>query len=119
MTRFRKGTLDHDGTGKIGGSMKEADMTEPKKTAKKAEAETPADAAVAPRAARKQALEAEQARVAASKPKASAHTPQTGMESGPEVNAQQEEAARMFADADEKERQGLVDLQVERQVRGW
>jgi hypothetical protein len=106
MTRFRKGTLDHDGNGKIGGSMKEADMTEPKKTAKKAEAETPADAAVA-------------ARVAASKPKASAHTPQTGMESGPEVNAQQEEAARMFADADEKERQGLVDLQVERQVRGW
>lgn len=33
MSRFRKGTLDHDGDGKAGGSMKENDMVKPKKKA--------------------------------------------------------------------------------------
>lgn len=37
MSRFRKGTLDHDGDGKTGGSMKESDVTKAKKTRAKAQ----------------------------------------------------------------------------------
>ena len=36
MSRFRKGTMDHDGDGRIGGSMKENDMTKEKNEAKAA-----------------------------------------------------------------------------------
>jgi hypothetical protein len=64
MPRFHKGTLDHDLNGKMGGSLKETDMT--KETTKTpAKAETRTDAAESPRAARKEALAAEQERVAA------------------------------------------------------
>lgn len=39
MSRYRKGTLDHDGDGKAGGSMKGSKMT--KKKAKKPAAKEP------------------------------------------------------------------------------
>ena len=36
MTRFSKGTLDHDSDGKMGGSRKASDMTKKKYSSKKA-----------------------------------------------------------------------------------
>jgi hypothetical protein len=90
VSRFRKGTLDHDGNGKPGGSMKETDMATTKKPA--------------PRK------------------KASAHTPQTGMEPGPDLKVAEKAAKDQFAEADAKaapDEQALADLQVQRSVRGW
>jgi hypothetical protein len=91
MARFLKGTTDHDRDGKMGGSMKENDMTTTKKPVAK---------------------------------KASAHTPQTGMEPGPDAKAAKKAAKEQFAEADAKialdpEAQALADLQVQRSVRGW
>jgi hypothetical protein len=89
MARFSKGTLDHDRDGKMGGSMKESDMTTPKKpAAKKASAHTAktgmepgADTAAAKKAAKDQFAEAD-----------------------------------AKANPDE---QAFADLQVQRSVRGW
>lgn len=54
--------------------------------------------------------------------KASAHTPQTGMEPGPDTEAAEKAAKDQFAEADAKgapDAQAFEDLQVQRSVRGW
>lgn len=54
--------------------------------------------------------------------KASAHTPQTGMEPGPDAEAAKKAAKDQFSAADAKgvpDEQALADLQVQRSVRGW
>lgn len=54
MARFRKGTTDHDGDGRMGGSMKETDMAKKNTAAKKADE---ALATNAPKAEKKAAVE--------------------------------------------------------------
>jgi hypothetical protein len=58
--------------------------------------------------------------------KSSAHTPQTGMEPGPDPKAAEQAVEDQFAEADAKadpslttDEQALADLQVQRSVRGW
>jgi len=56
--------------------------------------------------------------------KASAHTPQTGMEPGPDAEAAEKAVRDQFDKADAKANPGLgeqelADLQVQRSVRGW
>lgn len=45
MGRFRKGTLDHDGDGRMGGSLKGSKMTEKKKSAPKTKGDDKPDEA--------------------------------------------------------------------------
>lgn len=172
MARFRKGTTDHDGDGKKGGSLKsgsrfvkgsndpdndgrkggslpkgDGDMVKVKgatkaekkvvaaaKKAPRVARDAPkADAAVAPRAARKEALAAEQERLAANKPAAPEQPAKTeaadlqesigrhpgGME--PPVSP---EAAKAALDAQFANADGVGDPRVDEiaaglQVRGY
>lgn len=99
MTRFRKGTTDHDNDGKMGGSLKETDMT----TKKKADAETKADSA----------------------PEEGGDTPLVEMEAAARAAAdtpkqKRAEFNRLFAEADAEAQAAITDeLQTGQQVRGY
>jgi len=108
--RFRKGTLDHDGDGRMGGSMKESDMDKPteknalKDTAKAVEATTPKEA---PKAKDKPS-------------RTSAHTAKSGMEPGAPPKERRAEINRQFDEADEKAKAAIIDeTQIGLQVRGY
>jgi hypothetical protein len=99
VTRFRKGTLDHDGNGRRGGSMK-GDSEMAKASTKKAAAK--------PRTAKK------------------GMDPQSGMEAGPDPRDARRKADAMFAEADAKgdakadpSPEELEALRVQHQVRGF
>lgn len=109
MTRFRKGTLDHDGDGKMGGSNpKETDMATTKKTKPtiKADGQNQMSSAAAAQA------EAVQ--------EGSKGTAESGMEPGPSPKEKRAELNKQFEEADEKGKAAIIDeTQVGLQVRGY
>lgn len=102
VTRFSKGTTDHDGDGHMGGSRKEMDMSKP--TAKRAS---------------KPAAEAEAPKVKLD--------PQSGQEGAAEsvkpAQAQRKAAVKaQFDEADAKAdpaQQAIAEATLSRSVRGW
>lgn len=110
MTRFRKGTLDHDGDGRKGGSMKgDGTMAKKKAAAKK----TPA-----PKPNETDALVDEGLRNASA-------DMQSGMTPGPPSDVRAQQVRDQFARADElaapneDARRELEERRVAQQVRGF
>lgn len=102
--RFRKGTTDHDGNGKMGGSLKETDMVT-KSTTKPA-----AKPVAKPQAEPKTATTTD----------GSGHKSQNGMEPGLSPKEQRAALNDQFAKADEKGQAAIIDeTQVGLQVRGY
>lgn len=109
MARFRKGTTDHDGDGKIGGSQKETPMakTPVKRTTKASEA--------------KAALET--AKIEA----ATTMDPQTGQDvvhaekpTTAAIEKAKAETAKQFAKADEEgSPAAIAEATLSRSIRGW
>lgn len=119
--RFSKGTTDHDGDGKMGGSLKETDMTKQpaKATAKKPAAKPNPE--TQPRAARKDALVEAQAQVSEASP-----DPQSGMEPTSNTEEAERRVAEQFKAADavgqprtEKEQAAVDEATLNRQIRGY
>jgi hypothetical protein len=115
MTRFLKGTTDHDSDGKMGGSLKETDMAKtPKKAAAKptikADGQNQMNTAAAEQSEAVQEADAKGSKSAA----------QTGMEPGPSPKEQRAKLNAQFEAADEKARQAIIDeTQAGLQVRGY
>lgn len=99
--RFRKGTTDHDGDGKMGGSMKETDMANaPKKAAAK-----PAQSKTTTKA---------------TDTAESGHKAQNGMEPGLSPKEQRAALNAQFEAADEKGQAAIIDeTQAGLGVRGY
>jgi hypothetical protein len=119
MTRWQKGTFDHDGDGKPGGSMKtdgtttETKMATTKKTAAKKTAPTiKADGQNQMNTAAAAQAEAVQ--------EGSKATAESGQAPGPSPKEQRAKLNEQFEKADEKARQAIIDeTQVGLQVRGY
>jgi hypothetical protein len=107
MARFSKGTTDHDGDGKMGGSLKETDM------AKKATKPTiKADGQNQMNSAAPEQAEAVQ--------EGSKATAESGQAPGPSPKEQRAKLNRQFEEADEKGKAAIIDeTQVGLQVRGY
>lgn len=114
--RFRKGTTDHDGDGRMGGSNKENTMAK----------------APAKRTTRTKAAEDKAALEAAKTDAATVMDPQTGMDvvhaekpTKAALEAKKAETAEQFAEADEKGRAGkatpdeIAEATLSRSIRGW
>lgn len=100
MTRFRKGTTDHDSDGKMGGSLKETDMAK-KPTTKAAKAE---------------------AVKAAQNAAATAMDPQTGMDTVKAEKPTKAAIERQFKEADAKgdpEQAARDEAMLGLQIRGY
>jgi hypothetical protein len=110
MSRFLKGTTDHDSDGKMGGSLKETDMANTKKAAAKpiikADGQNQMNTAAA---AQSEAVQ-----------DGSKSTAETGMEPGPTPKEQRAKLNEQFEKADEKGKAAIIDeTQVGLQVRGY
>jgi hypothetical protein len=103
MPRFKKGTTDHDGDGKMGGSMKETDMASTKKPASKAKDTEDTGAEDSPLVA----MEAKAREAAGDDPLKA-------------VKEQKAEFNRLFAKADAEAQAAIVEeRQAGLQVRGY
>jgi hypothetical protein len=116
MARWQKGTFDHDGDGRDGGSRK-ADGTTTEKTmaTKKKAAAKPTIKADGQNQMNSAAAEQAEATQEGSK-----STAQTGMEPGPSPKEQRAKLNAQFEKADEEGRAAIIDeTQVGLQVRGY
>jgi hypothetical protein len=111
VSRFRKGTMDHDGDGRRGGSLK-GDTNMAKAPAKKAATRKAAKAAEAKAAV-------EQTRT----DMATAMDPQSGMdivhEEKPSINAAKKAMEARFAEADAKADPAVEEARLSREIRGY
>jgi sRNA-binding protein len=121
MTRFLKGTTDHDSDGKMGGSLKETDMAKaPKKTATKAAAKPAEDKAPTIKADGQNQMSTAAAEQAEATQKASKSTAESGMAPGPSPKEQRAAINEQFEAADEKGRAAIIDeTQAGLGVRGY
>lgn len=112
MARFSKGTTDHDGDGKMGGSLKETDMA--KETTKKTAAKPTIKADGQNQMNSAAAAQAEAVQ------EGSKATAESGQAPGPSPKEQRAKLNRQFDEADEKGKAAIIDeTQVGLQVRGY
>jgi len=110
MSRFLKGTTDHDSDGEMGGSLKETDMA--KTTTKKAKPTIKADGQNQMNSAAAAQAEAVQ--------EAEGADVQSGQAQGPSPKEQRAKLNEQFENADEKGKAAIIDeTQVGLQVRGY
>ena len=112
MSRFLKGTTDHDSDGKMGGSLKETDMATKKKTAAKTEPTIKADGQNQMNSAAAEQSEAVQ--------EGSKATAESGQAPGPSPKEQRAKLNEQFEKADEKGKAAIIDeTQAGLGVRGY
>lgn len=119
MARFSKGTTDHDGDGRMGGSRK-GDTSMAKSPSKRTTTRTATRPTSAKAAEDRAAIEAARTDMA------TAMDPQSGMDivhdEKPTIAAvkkQQREAAEQFAEADAKGDPDVAEATLSRQIRGY